>query len=250
MNNHRDPIAVVEKLRPVTTVDTHWPVEARDAALHRLLATADSPPRRSRRRRVLLTAALTAGLVASGAGVAGAAGLLPESFTKPLSFWTTETGGAVDVQTARRVAQAPGPDGKVLSVWSAKGKNGATCIAPLFEPPGDLDRPAPTNFTLAGGQCTSANPRTEPFGNGGGSADARGIHTMWATVGNAVRAELRFADGTVRPVLEAEGLFFFWYLADAHVDPPTLVGFDAAGNVVAQRQLPNLSRSGQTRTGG
>jgi hypothetical protein len=246
MTNHRDTIAVVEKLRPVTAVDDRWPASAREAALHRLLATAGSPPQRpgrSRRRRVLLTAALTAGLVTSGAGIATAAGLLPESFTKPLSFWATETGGAVDAQTARRVAQGPGPDGKVLSVWSAKGKNGVTCIAPLFESPGELDRPAPTNFTLAGGQCTGADPRTEPIGNGGGSADARGIHAMWVTAGNAVRAELRLPDGTVRPAVHAEGMFFYWYLANDHVDPPTLVGYDAAGNIVAQRPQPNLNAS-------
>lgn len=253
MTNHRDVVTVVEKLRPVTTVEDRWPASARHAALERLLiAAADSSPepsRPSRGRRVLLTTGLTVALVSSGAGIAAATGHLPESFTRSLSFWATETDGTVDVQTARRVAQAPGPDGKVLSVWSAKGRDGRTCIAPLFEAPGALDRPAPANFTLAGGQCANANPRPEPFGNGGGSADDRGIHTMWVTAGNAVRGELRLSDGTVRPALYAEGMFFIWYLASENVDPPVLVGYDAAGNVVAEDPQPNLTTRVPSRPG-
>ena len=245
MTNHRDAMTIIEKLRPVSTVDDRWPTSARDSALERiLLAATDSPPlqpRRSRRRRLLLIAAVTAGLVTSSAGIAGAAGLLPESFTKPLSFWTNETGGAVDVQTARRVAQAPGPDGKVLSVWSATGKDGTVCVAPLFESPGDLDRPAPTDFKLAGGQCASPDPSMVSFGDGGGSADKRGIHTMWFAAGNAVRADLRLPDGTVRPAVRAEGMFFLWYFASDSVTAPTLVGYDAAGNIVREMPMPNLN---------
>jgi hypothetical protein len=254
MTKSRDTVTIVEKLRPVTTVDDQWPASARDAALERLLIVATDtppePPRRSGRRRVLITAAVTAGLVTSGAGIAAAGGLLPDSFTGPLSFWVTETDGAVDAQTARRVAQTPGPDGRVLSVWSGKAKDGTTCIAPLFEPPGDLDRPAPRDFELAGGQCGHTDPRTESFGNGGGSADRRGIHMMWVTSGKAVRAELRLPDGTVRPALPAEGFFFFWYLANENVDPPVLVGYDANGNLIAETPLPNLITRVRTRIGG
>ncbi|MEW2376584.1 hypothetical protein AB0883_10835 [Micromonospora sp. NPDC047812] len=254
MTTERDTMIIVEKLRPVTTIEDHWPASARKAALERLLiATAAEPPeapQRSRRRRVVLTAALTAGLVVSGASVAAAGGLLPESFTKPLSFWATETGGVVDVQTARRVAQAPGPDGTVLTVWSAKGQGGTTCIAPMFEPPGDLDRPAPTSFTLAGGQCADGDQGKESFSSMGGSADGQGIHTMWTTAGNAVRAELRLPDGTVRSAVRAEDLFFFWYLANENVDPPVLVGYSAAGVVTAERSLPNLKTLGRPSAGG
>jgi hypothetical protein len=247
-------LTTLEKLRPATTVANCWPAAARDAVLERLLqATADSPPPvrvRPRRRRLLLTAALTAGLLTSGAGIATAGGLLPDSFIGPLSFWAKETGGAVDVQTARRVAQAPGPDGTVLSVWSARSEDGTTCIAPMFESPGPLDRPAPTDFRLAGGNCERKSDLDRGSGNGpfdrvGGSSDDRGIHTMWAAAGGVPRAELRLADGTMRPALLAEGQFFFWYLADERVDPPTLVGYDAAARVVAERPLPNLDRIGR-----
>jgi hypothetical protein len=254
MINNGDKMTILEKLKPVTTIDDHWPAPARDAALEQLLTVAaDNPPqsrRHPRKRRILVTAALAAVLVSSSAGIAAAGGLLPESFTKPLSFWTTETGGAVDVQTARRVAQGPGPDGKVLSVWSAKNQDGTTCIAPMFEPPGDLDRPAPKDFKLAGGQCTPADLHTQSFGDGGGSMDGQGIHTMWAAAGNATRAELRLPDGTERPAVQAEGLFFFWYLANEAVNPPALVGYDATGKVVAEHALPNLSAPEKTRTGG
>jgi hypothetical protein len=246
MTPERD-ITLLEKLRPVTTVDDHWPHPAREAALRRLLAAADSPaiPRRpGRRRRLLVTAALTTGLVAAGAGVATAGGLLPESLSGSLSFWSSETGGAIDVQTARRVAQAPGPDGTVLSVWSARGRDGTVCIAQMFEAPGPLDRPAPADFDLNGGQCAPPDLRTSdaPFGSSGGTSDDRGIHTMWTSAGNATRAELRLADGSVRPALPAEGQFFFWYEANDGVEAPTLVGYDAAGKVLAERPLPDLAK--------
>ncbi|GAB3513274.1 hypothetical protein [Phytohabitans suffuscus] len=250
----QDRLTTLERLRPATTVDESWTTATREAALQRLLlAAADpAPPARvrTRRRRLLLTTALTAGLLASGAGVATASGLLPDSFTGPLSFWTKQTGGAVDVQTARRVAQAPGPDGMVLTVWTARSDGGTICVAPMFEPPGPLDRPAPADFRLAGGSCEKTSDRDRASGNGpfhstGGSADDRGIHTMWAAAGGAARAELRLADGTTRPAALAEGQFFFWYLADERVDPPTLVGYDATGTVVAEHPLPDLDRIGR-----
>ncbi|WBB51189.1 hypothetical protein O3597_12265 [Verrucosispora sp. WMMA2044] len=240
MTDKRDLIHTLEKLRPGTTVTDQWPTTAREAALDRLLNALPPPVRRTRDRRMLLTAALTVGFVASGAGVAAAGGLLPESFTGPLSFWSTETKDTVNAQQARRVAQMPGPDGLVLSVWSATAPDGTTCIAPLFEPPGDLDRPAPVNFTLAGGQC--ARPEdSEPFASTSASTDENDRHTMWANAGNAARAELLLSDGTVRPAILTEGLFVFWYVANRTIDPPTLVGYDATGTVIAERSLPDLT---------
>ncbi|MEJ3743049.1 hypothetical protein WEI85_07170 [Actinomycetes bacterium KLBMP 9797] len=236
--------STLEKLRPATTVDNLWPAPARDAALERLLATAASPqqlaPRPRRGRRVLATAALTLGLVASGVGVAGAAGVLPESFTRELSFWASETKGGVDVGNARRVAQTPGPDGTVLSLWAASGTDGTTCVSALFEPPGPLDRPAPSDFRGTGGHCTRPQDRQRGlrFGSGGGSSTPSGVHTWIVAAGDAVRAELRLATGSTRPVPSAEGVFFFWYLADEHTDPPVLAGYDAAGRAVQGPPLP------------
>jgi hypothetical protein len=40
--------------------------------------------------------------------------------------------------------------------------------------------------------------------------------------------------GTVRPAMLTEGLFVFWYVANRAVDPPTLVGCDATGTVIAE----------------
>jgi hypothetical protein len=240
---------ILEKLRPVTAVDQQWPVDARPAALERLLleaAAAPAPaPRRPGRRRLLLTAAFTTGIVAAGAGVATASGLLPDSFTGPLSFWASETGGAVDVQTARRVAQGPGPDGMVLSVWSGRGADGTFCVSPMFEAPGPIDRPAPTDFRLAGGQCNPADLRQQSFGDLGGSSTPDGLYTTWASAGHAVRADLRLADGSVRPALVAEGMFFFWYRTEAGVALPTLVGYDAAGKKVGERQMPDWDKLGR-----
>lgn len=242
-------MATIEKLKPVTAVDEHWPAADRDATLQRLLAvTAAEPPTpappKRRVRRALLTGAVAVGLLASGAGIATAGGLLPESLSSGLKFWASETDGQIDVQAARRVAQMPGPgDGTVLSVWSARADDGTVCVAPLFEAPGPLDRPAPKDFRLTGGVCNPPDLRT---GAGlGGSATNEGIHTQSARLPGAVRAELRLADGTTRPALAAEGMFFYWYLANAQVDAPTLIGYDAAGNVVQEMPLPN-SANGKT----
>jgi hypothetical protein len=238
VNTDDRAMAILENLRPASTVDEAWPVSVRDAALERVLASsAPAPPVRSRRRRVLLTTAVTAALLATGAGVATASGVLPESFTKELSFWTSQSD--VDVDTARRVAQAPGPDGTMLTVWAGTSANGTTCVSPMFEAPGDLDRPAPASVNTAGGQCTPVDTR-ETFGDLGGSAENNGIHTMWGPDGEAVRAELRLPDGTVRPALSAEGMYFYWYLANETVEAPVLVGYDAAGKVILERQMPNL----------
>jgi hypothetical protein len=45
-------------------------------------------------------------------------------------------------------------------------------------------------------------------------------------------------------------VFFFWYLANESVDPPVLVGYDAAGKVVAERSPPNLRKRVHPGTGG
>lgn len=233
-----DPMAVLEKLRPVAAVEAGWPATAQ------VLAAADRPaipPRRPRRRRILLTAGLTAGLLASGAGVAAAGGLIPDSLARHLSFWASETGGGIDVQTARRVAQLPGPDGQVLSAWSGRSRDGAVCVAELVEAAGPLDRPAPATFRSGAGSCLRPNESWGPFGSGGGTAGDNGVHIMHMADGGAVRGELRLADGTVSPVAHAEGLFFFWYRAGGGIAPPTLIGYDAAGKVVGEHALPDLT---------
>jgi len=193
------------------------------------------------RARQRLREGLDAGVVdahvavlALGGGIAAAGGLLPDSLTGPLKFWTHETGGRVDVQHAHRVAQEPGPDGQVLSVWSARAADGTTCIAPMFETPGPLDRPAPAHFELAGGQCLPP-ASTASFGDLGASSDRRNLVTAWATAGSAVQAELHFPDGSTRAALPAEGMFFLWYTSD---EEPALVGYDAAGRVVGTVRLP------------
>ncbi|MBU2668924.1 hypothetical protein KOI35_35980 [Actinoplanes bogorensis] len=204
------------------------PSEPSEDALHRIL----SSPRAARRRtgkRFVVSIALAAGILASGAA---ATGLLPRELTNALSFWGD------DARTAQRVAQEPGPDGRVLSVWRSRDDGGDVCIAPMFEGPGPLDRPAPRDFSLAGGQCTQPGAPVEPFGNVGGSSDGNGVHTMWITAGDAVRAELRSSDGSTRAALKAVDLFFVWYRGG----PATVVGFDASGAEIGRTTLPDLGR--------
>ncbi|WP_328468069.1 hypothetical protein OHA21_50760 [Actinoplanes sp. NBC_00393] len=219
----------LRRMKPSATVDP--------GGLDRLLAAAAATPQKPDRRRLVLAGAAV-GLVVS----AGAAGLLPGSFTDSLSFWRSETGGGVTAESGRRLAQQTGPDGTVLTVWSATGTDGTTCVSALYETPGPLNRPAPADFHSAGGQCTPAGGPAEPFGSVGGSAGQDGVHTMWGTAGTAARAELRFPDGSTRPALSAAGFFFCWYTADPSAPTPELVGYDADGHEVGRTPLPNLTR--------
>jgi hypothetical protein len=231
MTRH-DPMTTLTRLRPTGTVDELWPADRRAAVLERTLA---DPPPVPRHRRRLAVAVVAGGLVLSGAGAATVGGIMPRAFTAPLSFWSTETGGGVDENTARRVAQGPGPDGRVLSVWAAEGADGTLCVSPMFEPPGPLDRPAPADFALAGGECVPPDLRDQPLGDSmGASADERGVYTVWGTAGTAVRADLRLADGTGRPAVVVAGMFFAWY---GPGPAPVLVGYDAADRVVGETSL-------------
>lgn len=243
MSAEPDRMTTLEKLKPLTVVETAWPPSVRDAAFERVLSGAAKEIPVPPRRRLLIAAAVTVILIASGVGVAAAGGLLPETFTRELAFWTSETQGGVDIQKAQRVAQGPGPDGSVLSVWAATGKDGTTCVSPMFEMPGELDRPAPKNPHLLGGQCATPVQQQQDGGFGGvsgGGPDKRGIAVMWGPMGRAVRGELHLSDGSVRPAISAERNFFFWYLADDHAEPPVLIGYDSAGRVVGRAQIPDL----------
>lgn len=242
---NRDVLTTLESLSPATSVETAWPSSAREAALERILTAAAESPPVTRRRRAIIATVLTAVLIPVAVGAAAAGGVLPQSFTQHLSFWRSQ--GGVDPGTARRVVQVPGPDGEVLSVWAATGPDGTTCVSPLFEAPGELTRPAPADVDLTGGTCQPMNAPHDPFGDVSGGANDRGIHVMYGAAGEAVRAELRLTDGTVRPAASAEGMFFFWYLADRRVDSPVLVGYTADGRVLKKR-LPNLIA--QTHLGG
>ncbi|MEV6306356.1 hypothetical protein AB0M02_43580 [Actinoplanes sp. NPDC051861] len=232
MNTTDDPIDVLRRLKPAPALDP--------AALDRLLAeAAHTPPAK---RRATTKIALTAGLLVSGVAVAGATGMLPHAFTDSLSFWHSETRGGVSAGNGHRVAQQPGPGGRVLTVWSATAADGTTCVSALYETAGPLDRPAPADFHSAGGQCTPATGPAEPFGNTGGSSEPDGVHTMWVSAGDAVTAELKLADGTTRPALAAAGLFFCWYTAGPSDEPPVLVGHDKRGRKTGSIPMPNLSR--------
>jgi hypothetical protein len=234
-----DPLDTLRKLKPAPAVDP--------AALDHLLATVATtppalPPRRRRfgRRRLAVATAL----LASGVVVAGATGMLPRPFTDALSFWDSQSNGGISAGNATRIAQQPAPGGKVLSAWSATSEDGTTCISALYEPPGPLTRPAPTDVHSAGGQCNPPDAPAEPFGNMGGSADPTGLHTMWVTAGPATRAELHLPDGTERPALTAAGYFFCWYVAAPQDETPTLIGYDANGQEVNRFSLPNTARPG------
>lgn len=98
----------------------------------------------------------------------------------------------------------------------------------------------PTRTAPGCGRCRT--PVRVAFAFVGGSSDDEGIHIMMASAGPAVGAELRLPDGTTRPPVYAEGMFFVWYLANDTIEPPNLVGYDSAGQVVVDVPMPKLAR--------
>jgi hypothetical protein len=228
MNASRDRYDVLIALRPNTSMDGLWPSAQRDACLDRVLgdATAPTPTRPARlRRRTALVLLTSLGVLAAAVGAAGAAGRLPESFTRPFSSWKQDVG--VDPQTAVRVAQIPGPDASVFTVWTARGRNGVVCIASGFESEQSTRSPAPTQFNANGATCEPAG-RTAAFGDGLAINANERCHTFDVSAGDKIRAEVRLADGTVLPTAHAEGHFLGWYPSSHTAAAPELIAYDAA----------------------
>jgi hypothetical protein len=242
----QDAVDTLARLRPVTVVENVWPAPARDAAFERVMQAARTPSRTSRnprssRWRLALAVVVTALLVGSGVSIAAAGGILPESFGHAFSFWKSETHGAVAARNARRVGQIPGPGREVLSLWVAAGKNGATCLSLLYEPPGPLGRPAPGRARSVGGECATARQREgRTFGGLSASSPDSRLYAMWGPMGEAARVELRLDDGSVRPAGSAAGYFFFWFRTDREPAPALVVGYDDAGQVVGRQAVPRL----------
>jgi hypothetical protein len=232
MNTIRDRDDLLTVLRPNT--DRLWPAEQRDACLAHILANADAgapaPVRASRLpRRTALVALTSLGVLGAAVGMAGAAGRLPELFTRPFSSWQQDVG--VDPQTAVRVARIPGPDKLVLTVWVAKGSNGIVCVASGFESEQSAQSAAPTSFNANGATCAPAG-RKAAFGEGMAINATERWHTFDTGAGDEVRAEVLLPDGTTLPVARVEGYFLGWYPTAHSGDAPQLIAFDAAGRSI------------------
>lgn len=241
MTASRDPLVTLTALRPRTTVDKAWPAVNRTATYEGITATTrsvtEATPKRRRTPR-LVAIALLAGLgVPAGIGAANAAGLLPDAFIRNYASWRQDTG--VDPATATRVATAPGPDGTVFTVWTAKAPNGTVCIAPLFETATSAKAPQPSAFEANGSTCQPAE-RHQSFGVSSGiNADDKN-HTYQVSAGDTARAELRLHDGTVLPAIRVENNYLGWYPTAHGQKPPVLTAYDLAGNVIGRLQLKYL----------
>ncbi len=241
----RDLLATVAKIRPDAHADDLWPKPLQVAERERIMATAVlpvvPPTRRRRTGAVALVAAISA---VGGVGVAAAGGLMPKAFTDAYANWLDYPhSSGVNPATAERVASIPGPDGTVFSVFVAHGADGWRCIAPVFESAADAEQPGPVNFTELGDSCVPAsNSKTfvdavgsESFGDGAGFfVDPNGF-IYDAAAGAAVRAELHTATGEILPTVLAEGRFYGWGPLPPGSPRPTLVGYDAEGNVIGRR---------------
>lgn len=192
---------------------------------------ASQPAARSRRRRRLLAAALAGGLVAVPTA-AVAISALPGTPADVFAYWRTDSAVRVDPASATRAGTAPGPEGSTLTVLRARTDD-RTCLAAIFETARSAASNAPVAFQENGSTCWSGTVKPEPFGVAGaavtgtdGAGEVRAFHVL---AGDAARAELRLADGTIRPALLVEGYFFGWFTSDEPADP-VLFGYGADGS--------------------
>lgn len=228
---------IAQELAMTATLDTPT-TRLPDTTSTRL---SDLRKARARRRRRLLAAALATGVLAVPTA-AVAVGALPGSPADIFDYWRKDPVSAVDPASAVRVGTAPGPAGRTLTVLRARTA-GRTCVAPIFETPASAAAALPVDFQENGSACWTGPLPREPFGRTGasvgGTAGAGQVRTFSAAAGDAARAELRLADGTVRPALLAEGHFFGWFTSDEPAKP-VLTGYAADGSVLAKVPMPVL----------
>lgn len=235
MNTSRDRFDTLVALRPQTSVEQAWPAAERAAAHDRIVALAAGAPagfhRRRWTKRVTVVALLTGALIPVGLGVAAAGGILP-GFSHYYSTWKTDVG--VDPATATRAATAPGPDGAVFAVWTAKG-NGKECFAPLFETPHSTATPDPSTFEGSGSSCA-------PIGQKHAFGDSRAVNgddmkaTYEVSAGDTARAELKLPDGTRRPAVQVKGRYFGWYTTGVN-RTAELIAYNTNGTVAGTVEL-------------
>ena len=201
------------------------------ATLHQVAATTVIPPSptaravparpvRSRRR----TAAMLAGVLLPVTGALAAGGFLPRSLDSVFSFPDDRGAGPASL---RRIGTVPGPAGQRFELWRRPGESGQPCFLSALVPSDQPeDRPA-RQVTSSSGFCSNADGASRPFGSSGGGSDK----TFFYDAGRAVRAEVRFADGTRLPAVVAGGQVAGWTPPDRRADA-VLIGYDAVGKLI------------------
>ena len=184
------------------------------------LTAADTQPDRHKRR----TAAILIASLIPVTGALAAGEYLPRSLDKAFSFPDDRGSGPAALQ---RIGTVPGPAGQRFELWTRPGASGYPCFLSALVPDDQPeDRPAKQVMTSSG-FCSDADGASRPFGIGGGGSD----ETFAYNAGTAVRAEVRFADGTRLPAVVAGGQVAGWTPPDRRSDA-VLVGYDAAGEIL------------------
>lgn len=195
------------------------------------------PVRRRRRGRTLL--ACLAGIVIPLGGLTAAseAGLLPTAAQRVFGWATSPTVGlGIDLTTARKIADVPGPGGQRLELWVGKAKPPHICTALFLAEAATPDRP---EFPF-GAACYGHHDFTA-LGSVLDSNINGPIHLFAFGAGRSVRGTITYADGRSEPVAVAGGVFLGWIaVADLHpmgtghvpTERVTLTGFDISGGVV------------------
>lgn len=180
-------------------------------------------PRRRRAAAILIVALVPA------SGALAAADYLPGSLDKVFSFPDDRGSGPSALQ---RLGAVPGPAGQRFELWTRPGDSGSTCflsaIVPNEQP---ADRPA-RQVTESVGFCADTDGASSRFGSNGGGSET----TFNYDAGTAVRAEVRFTDGTRLPAVVAAGHVGGWVPPDRRSDA-VLVGYDNTGKIVATVDL-------------
>ncbi|GAB2640940.1 hypothetical protein ABI214_00275 [Prescottella soli] len=252
----KDLLKTLEAMRPDTGADRLWPQHGLATERARIVATTSTPTAPAVRPRRVGAVALTAALFAVGAigACAAATGLMPKAFTDHYYFWRDLPGPgetAVDPAAAERIASIPGPDGRVFSVFVARGAGSQRCLAAVFESAASAADAGPSEFTDLGGRCRQGPEGSGEFSFGDGAgvmvaeygagADGEELPTAFtydAVAGAAVRAELRMSTGQVLPTVLADGSFYGWFPTPAAGSPrPVLTGYAPDGTVVGSIEI-------------
>jgi hypothetical protein len=202
-------------------------------------ALSDSPVRPPGRRRIRILLACLAGIAIPLGGLAAAseAGLLPSAAQRafPWEGHPADNFG-VDLKTAYKIADVPGPDGHRLELWVGKAKPQHVCTALFLAKTATPDHPE-GSF----GAACYGHPDVTAFGSVLDTNVNGPLHLFAFGAGRSVRGTLTRADGRSVPVAVSGGVFIGWVAAtDLHPVVPggfptervTFTGYDAAGHEV------------------
>ncbi|TYK49695.1 hypothetical protein [Actinomadura decatromicini] len=246
-------VAAVRKLFAGTdpAAELHFPADDAEAhrALTRILATsqrevepAAAPRRRTRRRRLAVTAGVFVAFGALAAG-ADAAGVIPTGVVNALSSMNDRNSawGSVDTSKAEMLISAEGPLGIRAEWWRAPGKMGGSCVYIRTVQPGGAE-----DGSLECGQDDVVPSADVPLAARYGPLADDWMGVIGRAAAPAAQIKVKFKDGDER-IVDVKAGGFFMQIFNRKQGPPVwkesdfetveLTVLDAAGKVIETSRI-------------